>query len=149
MASVFPTPRDLLGLVVRGFAMGIVEVLPGISGGTVALLTGIYDRLVTTLSDMAIWAKNLLQKRDLDLLKLARALAVIAPLALGMIVGFVVSVLSVSHVLDTRPMLVWGRSFWACSGCRDFYRRLVENSAPRDVCPGGIGICSFIESAAR
>ncbi len=116
MTSVLPTPRDLLGLVVRGFAMGLVEVLPGISGGTIALLTGIYDRLVTALSDLTIWTKNLLHKRDFDLAELSRSLVVIAPLALGMIVGFGASVLSVSHVLDTRPMLVWGAVFGLVAG---------------------------------
>ena len=116
MASAFPVPRDLLGLVVRGFAMGLVEVLPGISGGTVALLTGIYDRLVTTLSDMSIWAKNLLQKRDFDLVKLAQSLAVILPLALGMVVGFGISVVTVSTVLDSHPMLVWGVVFGLVAG---------------------------------
>lgn len=116
MANVVPTPRDLLGLVVRGFAMGLVEVLPGISGGTIALLTGIYDRLVTALSDLTMWTKNLFKKRDFDLVELSRSLFVIAPLAVGMIVGFGVSVLSVSHVLETRPMLVWGTVFGLVAG---------------------------------
>ncbi len=116
MANVVPTPRDLLGLVVRGFAMGLVEVLPGISGGTIALLTGIYDRLVTALSDLTMWTKNLFKKRDFDLVELSRSLVVIAPLAMGMIVGFGVSVLSVSHVLETRPMLVWGAVFGLVAG---------------------------------
>ena len=34
----------------RGFAMGSADVVPGVSGGTVALLTGIYPRLVATIS---------------------------------------------------------------------------------------------------
>ena len=116
MASANPTPRDVFGLAVRGFAMGLVEVLPGISGGTIALLTGIYDRLVTTLSDLTIWTKNLLQKRDLDLGKLAGLLAIILPIALGMVVGFGASVVTVSHVLDSHPMLVWGAVFGLVAG---------------------------------
>jgi len=39
-------PRSFLGLVGRGAAMGAADVVPGVSGGTIALLTGIYDRLI-------------------------------------------------------------------------------------------------------
>lgn len=116
MAGAVPESRDLVGLLTRGFAMGLVEVLPGISGGTIALLTGIYDRLVSALADLTIWTKNLLQKRDLDIPNLFRSLAVILPLALGMVVGFGTSVVFVSHILDTQPMLVWGGVFGLVAG---------------------------------
>ncbi|MSZ20330.1 MAG: DUF368 domain-containing protein, partial [Actinobacteria bacterium] len=36
---------------VRGFLMGVAEVLPGISGGTVALIIGIYERIVFSASE--------------------------------------------------------------------------------------------------
>ncbi|MBJ31935.1 MAG: DUF368 domain-containing protein [Acidimicrobiaceae bacterium] len=40
--------RDMLGVAARGACMGAADVVPGVSGGTVALVTGIYDRLVGT-----------------------------------------------------------------------------------------------------
>ena len=39
-----------LGIFFRGLLMGIAEIIPGISGGTVALITGIYSELVTSLA---------------------------------------------------------------------------------------------------
>ncbi len=45
-------PRRLLqwlGVWLRGFAMGVAELVPGISGGTVAFITGIYLELVASL----------------------------------------------------------------------------------------------------
>jgi len=36
----------MLGVAVRGACMGAADVVPGVSGGTVALLTGVYDRLI-------------------------------------------------------------------------------------------------------
>ncbi len=35
-----------LGVAVRGACMGAADVVPGVSGGTIALLTGVYDRLI-------------------------------------------------------------------------------------------------------
>ena len=40
----------MVWIVLRGFAMGSADVVPGVSGGTVALLTGIYPRLITSIS---------------------------------------------------------------------------------------------------
>ena len=36
--------------IVRGFCMGMADIVPGVSGGTVALVLGIYERLVTAIS---------------------------------------------------------------------------------------------------
>ena len=41
--------RDLLN-VARGFLMGGADIIPGVSGGTMALILGIYERLVTSIS---------------------------------------------------------------------------------------------------
>jgi len=42
--------RGDLGTVFRGLLMGAADVIPGVSGGTVALIVGIYERLVTAIS---------------------------------------------------------------------------------------------------
>ena len=41
-----PTPAAQLA---RGFAMGTADIVPGVSGGTVALVLGIYERLVRNI----------------------------------------------------------------------------------------------------
>lgn len=42
--------RDKLSLVFKGLAMGTADVIPGVSGGTIAFITGIYDQLVHGLA---------------------------------------------------------------------------------------------------
>ena len=39
-----------LAHVARGFLMGGADIIPGVSGGTVALILGIYERLVRAIS---------------------------------------------------------------------------------------------------
>lgn len=34
----------------RGFVMGISDLIPGVSGGTIAVILGIYDKLLTSIS---------------------------------------------------------------------------------------------------
>ena len=45
-----PPTGEIVGIVARGFAMGSADVVPGVSGGTVALVTGIYPRLIKAIS---------------------------------------------------------------------------------------------------
>ena len=42
--------KDFLGLYLRGIAMGAADLVPGVSGGTIALITGIYDELLGSIS---------------------------------------------------------------------------------------------------
>lgn len=42
-------PAAYAGIALTGFAMGIAEVVPGFSGGTVALVAGVYERLIAVL----------------------------------------------------------------------------------------------------
>ena len=51
------SPRADLINVLRGLCMGCADVVPGVSGGTVALILGIYERLVTAIShvDRSLW----------------------------------------------------------------------------------------------
>ena len=41
---------EMLGILARGVAMGIADIVPGISGSTIALITGIYDRMIKALA---------------------------------------------------------------------------------------------------
>jgi len=43
--------------IARGFAMGAADIVPGVSGGTIALIFGIYDRLVSSIraGALALW----------------------------------------------------------------------------------------------
>ena len=56
--------RSDFAQVARGFLMGGADIIPGVSGGTVALILGIYRQLVTAIShfDMTflrhVWRRN-------------------------------------------------------------------------------------------
>ena len=42
------TKKNNLILVLKGMAMGAADVVPGVSGGTIAFITGIYQELIET-----------------------------------------------------------------------------------------------------
>lgn len=69
--------REWLKVYLKGAAMGAADAVPGVSGGTIALITGIYERLIDALSapdaEKAVELLELLRTRDLrgitDLMK--------------------------------------------------------------------------------
>ncbi|WP_084618269.1 DUF368 domain-containing protein [Jonesia quinghaiensis] len=46
MSNNTTPPRNIIGDVIRGALIGLVETIPGVSGGTVALIVGIYEDLL-------------------------------------------------------------------------------------------------------
>jgi len=51
-------------LFLKGLAMGAANVIPGVSGGTIALITGIYERLINAIKQCDIQAARLLLRGD-------------------------------------------------------------------------------------
>jgi len=64
----FPTfapMRNQIGQFLKGMAIGAANVIPGVSGGTLALITGIYDRLIGAVKSVDVSAFRLLLKGDI------------------------------------------------------------------------------------
>ena len=53
-----------LGIAARGLLMGGADIIPGVSGGTMALILGIYDRLVTAISHVDATFVGQLKRRE-------------------------------------------------------------------------------------
>lgn len=110
--QVSRTFKDYLGLTARGFAMGAADVVPGVSGGTMAFILGIYEELIQAI-------RSLLTLQVIRLLlgfKL-RALVDTLPwrflLALG--AGILLAIFSLARFLEwmlvNHPALLWAFFF--------------------------------------
>lgn len=52
--------KKYIGWVLKGLAMGAANIIPGVSGGTIAFITGIYERLINALKSFDLEAVKLL-----------------------------------------------------------------------------------------
>lgn len=98
----------LSGVFARGLAMGVAEIVPGVSGGTIAFVTGIYERLLGALGSFA----NISPRTALDggwpgLARRHDLLFLIA-LGAGMVVSFVLMARVIGALIETRPAAVYG-----------------------------------------
>ncbi len=78
----------LLNLL-RGFLMGTADVVPGVSGGTVALIVGVYERLVTAISRFDLRFVDHLRRRELSEAMQRIDLPFLLTLGSGIVVGIV------------------------------------------------------------
>ena len=54
------TIKNYLTVGIKGVCMGAADVIPGVSGGTIAFITGIYDQLVGSIASINAEAFRLL-----------------------------------------------------------------------------------------
>lgn len=100
-------PRGSIGkdaaMVLRGMAMGAADVVPGVSGGTVALVCGIYRRLVTAVSHFDLALLGLVRQRQWKAAADRIDLRFILFLGLGIGLGIVAFARTMKFLLDHRP----------------------------------------------
>ena len=102
--------QSLFGLIARGMAMGAADVVPGVSGGTIAFITGIYDRLLDALKNAPVALKVLFSDGIKAAWKKMDATFLCAVFA-----GILTSILSfahlISYLLATYPVMLWSFFF--------------------------------------
>jgi putative membrane protein len=99
-------PLLLVGTAVAGYAMGVAEVVPGFSGGTVALVAGIYERLIANIRQGAHALALLLRGRPPAALRAVAAMEwlFIGFLLTGMVVALVTVASGLRALIDERPV---------------------------------------------
>ncbi len=95
-------------LVLKGALIGLSDSVPGVSGGTIALLTGVYARLLAAISSADIKALRLLTRGDLAGFWLRIDGSFLACIALGMLAGLLLSANTVLYALEVYPIPLAG-----------------------------------------
>ncbi|MEM1327424.1 MAG: DUF368 domain-containing protein [Bacteroidota bacterium] len=103
--------KDYIYIALRGMAMGVAEVIPGVSGGTIAFITGIYEKLINTIK---AFGPQLVQAWREGGMKQAWQTIngpFLIALAVGMVVGIVIGVLQITYLLEHYPIMLWAFFF--------------------------------------
>jgi len=102
---------DYLWVALKGVTMGAANVIPGVSGGTIALVTGIYEELINSLKSFDKKALQFFLQRDfIGLLN-----HVNAKFLLSLLFGVVLSIFSIAklfaYLLIEHPTQIWAFFF--------------------------------------
>ncbi|MFK7903932.1 MAG: DUF368 domain-containing protein, partial [Chitinophagales bacterium] len=103
--------KQYLLLFFKGMAMGAADIVPGVSGGTIAFITGIYEKLLYSLKSINPKLLTVLKEEGIK-----GAWEHINGTFLVVLFGGIgVSILSlaqiISHLLKTYPTLLWAFFF--------------------------------------
>lgn len=102
---------DYLLLYLKGIGMGSADVVPGVSGGTIAFITGIYEQLLDSIRSVDATALGYLRKFKIkDLWEHVNGTFLMVLFA-----GIATSVISlakiITHLLSENPIQVWSFFF--------------------------------------
>jgi len=125
------TAKDYLIIYFKAMGMGAADVVPGVSGGTVAFITGIYEELINSLKGIDLDALRLLTRFEIaDFWKKINGNFLITILA-GIVTSLISLARLMTYLLDNHPIAIWS-----------FFFGLILISAPlilRDITKWSIG----------
>lgn len=101
----------ILLLYLKGFAMGLADIIPGVSGGTIAFITGIYDQLVLSISRVDDQFLRLFLKRKFKLAFERINLNFLLPLFVGIISAILIAARIMSNLIIEYPEKTWAFFF--------------------------------------
>ena len=104
-------PHSPPGVFARGLAMGMAEAIPGISGGTIAFITGIYDELLASIASFSHTSVSTLLRDGPGAFARRHNLVFLGVLVLGMAVGLPLTLMLVVGLLETHAAYVTGFFF--------------------------------------
>ncbi|SFZ92095.1 putative membrane protein [Flaviramulus basaltis] len=103
--------KDYLIISFKGLAMGAADAVPGVSGGTIAFISGIYEELINTISNVNISLfKTLFNKGIKAFWKELNGNFILALLS-GIIISFVSFMKLAKYLLEYHPVLIWSFFF--------------------------------------
>lgn len=118
--------KEFISLFFKGMAMGAANVIPGVSGGTIALITGIFERLIDAIKSFNVQAIKLLFRGKLrDFITHTDFIFILAVFG-----GVAASIISVARLFDYLfvhyPVYIWSFFFGLILASVFFVGRTIE-----------------------
>ncbi|WP_275314736.1 DUF368 domain-containing protein [Tenacibaculum bernardetii] len=105
------TKKDYLVIMLKGIAMGAADVVPGVSGGTIAFISGIYEELLRSISNINLGLFKTLKNDGLKAAWKQLNGNFLASLFVGMFISVISLAKVISWLLTSHPILLWSFFF--------------------------------------
>ncbi|MDA7717535.1 DUF368 domain-containing protein [Flavobacteriaceae bacterium] len=94
-------------ILIKGVCMGIADIVPGVSGGTIAIITGIYEELLKTINGLDFKILNELKKGNIKKLWKNYNLNFLFFLGLGILSSIIILSHFILIILNDYPVALW------------------------------------------
>ncbi len=130
---------DYLIIALKGMAMGAADAVPGVSGGTIAFISGIYEELITSISNINFSVFKTLKKEGFK----AFWKAINGSFLLALFLGIAISLLSVlklaKYLLEEHPILIWSFFFGLIIASILFISKQINRWNAATIITGSVG----------
>lgn len=103
--------KEYIIISLKGMAMGAADVVPGVSGGTIAFISGIYEELLNSISSFNFSLINVFKNEGFK----SVWIKVNGNFLVSLFVGILISVLSlaklIESMLENHPIVIWSFFF--------------------------------------
>ncbi|MBI9110152.1 DUF368 domain-containing protein [Maridesulfovibrio ferrireducens] len=137
--------REYLILMLKGLCMGVADIIPGVSGGTMAFITGIYDQLIDSIRSFNGTFIKKLVTFDLIGAVAVPHLKFIIPLLFGIVLAMVSMARIIHSLLGSHPVQVWSLFFGLIASSILVVGRRIGKFSFKNILSGVLGaIFSFV-----
>lgn len=109
--STSRSPREYVYLLLKGMGMGAADVVPGVSGGTIAFISGIYEELIESIKSINFYSFQILFKQGIPAFWKQINGTFLVVLLSGIAVSMVTLAKIISFALHEYPIIIWSFFF--------------------------------------
>ncbi len=118
--------KEIFSWFIKGFGIGAANVIPGVSGGTIALITGIFERLIDSLKSFNVKAVKLLLKFKLKDFAKHTDLLFLVIVFFGALVSIFTLAKLLGYLFENHSVYVWAYFFGLILASVYFVGRTVD-----------------------
>lgn len=97
--------------IIKGFVIGIANIIPGLSGATVALILGVYKKSIDVITKFDTTLLKLIKTRDFHKAQQHISLSFLTSITIGIIISFIVMSGLLNILLLAYPLYTWSYFF--------------------------------------
>ncbi len=105
------TIKDFMVIGLKGMAMGAADVVPGVSGGTIAFISGIYEELLTSISNVNLSLLKTLKSNGIKAAWKQVNGSFLVSLFIGIFISIVSLAKAIKWLLENEAVLLWSFFF--------------------------------------
>lgn len=120
------TPIQYIYITLKGIAMGAADVVPGVSGGTIAFISGIYEELISSINNIRPSLFKTLKNEGFKSFWEQANGNFLASLFTGIFISLFSLATIVSWLLENEPILLWSFFFGLVSASIFFVGKEIE-----------------------
>ena len=99
--------KHYIVVFIKGMMMGVADIIPGVSGGTIAIITGIYEEFLFTLNNLDLNVLKLFKKGKFKEVLNKYNLLFLLSLASGILSSIFLLSHSIVYLIENYPILLW------------------------------------------